>query len=86
VKSLAKTAREGSDPVPTPFLKWPGGKRWLVPKLVKIIGEYEHVTYREPFLGGGALFFALRPKRSVLSDINEDLINTYQQVKGDADA
>ena len=67
-----------------PFLKWPGGKRWLVPELLKIIGEYQYVTYREPFLGGGALFFALRPQRSVLSDINSDLINTYRQVKNRA--
>ena len=69
-----------------PFLKWPGGKRWLVPALVKIIEEYDYVTYREPFLGGGALFFALRPHRSVLSDINSDLINTYRQVKNRASA
>ena len=68
-----------------PFLKWPGGKRWLVSELTKIIEEYDCVTYREPFLGGGALFFALRPKRSVLSDINSDLINTYRQVKYRAD-
>jgi DNA adenine methylase len=69
-----------------PFLKWPGGKRWLVPELIKIIEEYDYVTYREPFLGGGALFFALRPKQSVLSDINSDLINTYRQVKYKAPA
>jgi DNA adenine methylase len=64
-----------------PFLKWPGGKRWLVPWIVKIINEYKYITYREPFLGGGAIFFALQPKYSVLSDINSDLINTYYQVK-----
>lgn len=64
-----------------PFLKWPGGKRWLVSELTKIIEGYEYITYREPFLGGGAFFFALRPKSSVLSDINPDLINTYRQVK-----
>lgn len=68
-------------PVVQPFLKWPGGKRWLVPELIKIVGEYDYVTYREPFLGGGALFFGLRPKQSVLSDINSDLINTYRHVK-----
>ena len=58
-----------------PFLKWPGGKRWLVPELVKIIDEYDYTTYREPFLGGGALFFALRPEQSVLSDINSARIS-----------
>ena len=64
-----------------PFLKWPGGKRWLVPTLLTTICRFSIRTYYEPFLGGGALFFALRPLHSVLSDINHDLINTYLQVK-----
>ena len=66
-----------------PFLKWPGGKRWLVPTLLTTIRRFSFRTYHEPFLGGGALFFALRPVHSVLSDINHDLINTYLQVKHD---
>lgn len=64
-----------------PFLKWPGGKRWLVPLVNELIEGLDYNTYREPFLDGGALFFALRPKSAVLSDVNEDLINTYRQVK-----
>jgi DNA adenine methylase len=68
-----------------PFLKWPGGKRWLVPWLKKFIGELPFDRYFEPFLGGGALFFALRPRRAVLSDINPDLINVYKQAKLQAD-
>jgi hypothetical protein len=68
-----------------PFLKWPGGKRWLVPWLKKFIGELAFDRYFEPFLGGGALFFALSPRRSVLSDINPDLINVYKQAKLQAD-
>ncbi len=67
-----------------PFLKWPGGKRWLVSTLIHMIGTQEYGTYREPFLGGGALFFALQPKQSVLSDVNADLINTYRQVKNNS--
>jgi DNA adenine methylase len=50
-----------------------------------MIGAQEYGTYREPFLGGGALFFALRPKKSVLSDVNADLINTYRQVKNNSE-
>jgi DNA adenine methylase len=63
-----------------PFLKWTGGKRWLVPK----INDHLPVpfrTYYEPFLGGGALFFALNPNDAILSDINEELINAYIQVR-----
>jgi DNA adenine methylase len=67
-----------------PFLKWPGGKRWLVPTLLDLIGSREIRTYREPFLGGGALFFAMRPRSAVLSDVNSDLINTYRQVKNNS--
>lgn len=64
-----------------PFLKWPGGKRWLVPQLLELVANIEFNTYFEPFAGGAALFFALQPRRAVLSDVNTDLINTYRQVK-----
>lgn len=59
-----------------PFLKWPGGKRWIVEKLIKNIPSFEG-KYIEPFLGSGALFFALKPDGAVLSDINEDLMEVY---------
>jgi DNA adenine methylase len=65
----------------TPFLKWPGGKRWIVPQLLNLLGSFRFERYFEPFLGGGALFFALRPSKATLSDLNPDLINTYIQVK-----
>jgi DNA adenine methylase len=71
--------------VTEPFLKWPGGKRWLIPWLKKFISEIEFDRYFEPFLGGGALFFALRPRKAVLSDVNPDLINVYRQAKLQSD-
>jgi DNA adenine methylase len=64
-----------------PFLKWPGGKRWLVRQLLALVADMEFETYFEPFAGGAALFFALQPRQAVLSDLNADLINTYRQVK-----
>ena len=62
-------------------MKWPGGKRWIVPQLQDILGSFRFDRYFEPFLGGAALFFALRPSKAILSDLNPDLINTYVQVK-----
>jgi DNA adenine methylase len=59
-----------------PFLKWPGGKRWLMnqhPNLLPVCYE----RYMEPFLGSGAVFFRVAPSTCVLSDSNTELINTY---------
>lgn len=67
-----------------PFLKWAGGKRRLVPRLLEL-APTSFGTYYEPFLGGGALFFALRPERAVLSDANRRLMRTYAAVRDDVD-
>lgn len=65
-----------------PFLRWAGGKSWLVKHLDTIIGNNVFNHYHEPFLGGGAIFFSLEHNfRSYLSDANEDLINTYTAVR-----
>jgi DNA adenine methylase len=64
-----------------PFLKWPGGKRWATSSIVPILAQSLTGTYFEPFLGGGAVFFRLRPRKAVLSDINQDLINVYLAVQ-----
>ncbi len=50
-----------------PFLKWAGGKRRLLPELLARVPK-SFGRYHEPFLGGGALYFALRPKRASLAD------------------
>ena len=64
-----------------PFLKWPGGKRWLAPFIKELLEGTDFSSYHEPFLGSGSIFFNLLPLNSYLSDINSDLINTYKQVK-----
>lgn len=64
-----------------PFLKWAGGKRWLVPMLAGNLPKYK--IYIEPFLGSGALFFAIEPPEALLSDSNPELINCYLRVKYD---
>lgn len=68
-----------------PFLKWPGGKRQLLPELLKRIPA-KYGTYHEPFLGGGALFFALAPKLANLGDMNPRLIKAYCAVRNDVEA
>jgi DNA adenine methylase len=70
------------EPGGRPFVKWVGGKRQVLPVLL------EHAParpsrYFEPFLGGGALFFALNPRRAVLADMNERLIRAYKGVRDD---
>ncbi len=71
-----------------PFLKWAGGKTALLPQLLDAAPERID-TYYEPFLGGGALFFALQAEgrftRAVLSDSNRELINAYTQVRDNVD-
>lgn len=65
-----------------PFVKWAGGKRSLIPAISAHIPDHVE-RYWEPFVGGGALFFALAERigQAVLSDTNEDLVITYQMVK-----
>jgi DNA adenine methylase len=67
-----------------PFLKWAGGKGRLIPQYQPFLPK-EFDTYYEPFLGGGALFFHLRPRRAVLSDINPELVNVYTCVRDRVD-
>lgn len=63
-----------------PILKWAGGKTQLLEELnAKSPKRYNR--YIEPFVGGGALFFDLRPQAAVLGDSNPELVNLYQCVK-----
>ena len=63
-----------------PFLRWAGGKQWISHRLSESIPPYTG-KYFEPFLGGGSLYFATLPQRAVLSDLNQRLIETYQQLR-----
>ena len=65
-----------------PFVKWAGGKRQIIDKLLKLV-PVEYNTYYEPFIGGGALLFELSPKKAVINDSNKELMNIYQIISTD---
>lgn len=63
-----------------PFVKWAGGKSQLLDQYSAFFPQ-KYNRYFEPFLGGGAIFFHLKPKRAMLSDLNQDLIHCYSTIK-----
>ncbi|WP_010901066.1 DNA adenine methylase [Thermoplasma acidophilum] len=67
-----------------PILKWAGGKRQLLPILLKY-SPAKFNTYYEPFIGGAALLISLyslnKIKSAVVSDTNKDLYNLYKTMK-----
>ncbi len=77
---------------PKPFVKWVGGKRQLLEQFKKLnlyppadfIGSKGR--YFEPFVGGGAVFFDLLPNKAFLSDLNKELVTTYNVIKNDVDS
>ena len=65
-----------------PILKWAGGKRSLIPNILGLLpADYRNRTYHEPFIGGGAVFFRIRPRSGSINDINHRLINLYKIVR-----
>src|SRR5262249_13551786 len=77
-----------AEALPAPFLKWAGGKRQIVPRILTRVPRHID-TYYEPFLGGGAVFFALaaeqprRFRRAVLADANRELVLCYEAIQRD---
>lgn len=69
-----------SEAIARPFLKWVGGKRQLLSELAMRVPA-RFGTYHEPFLGGGALFFHLRPANAVLADTNARLVRAWRGVR-----
>lgn len=81
--AIAKiTTINPTTPIIKPFFQWLGGKRKIVDKLIERIPLGLN-NYYEPFLGGGALFFQIKNRfnKCFLSDINLDLVTSYNAVK-----
>lgn len=62
-----------------PFVKWAGGKRQILYKLKERMPK-EYNAYHEPFVGGGALFLDIAPKKAYINDYNKELITTYKTI------
>lgn len=69
-----------------PCLRWAGGKNWLIKHLRPMLNGLEINNYHEPFVGGASIFLSLiTPNHSFLSDLNEELINTYTMLRDHPD-
>lgn len=69
----------------SPFVKWAGGKTQLLEQLKnRLPDSYE--TFYEPFIGGGALLLSIQPKKAIINDSNEQLINAFKQLKYNTDS
>lgn len=65
-----------------PFLRWAGGKSWLVHTIKDILGCLEYKNYYEPFMGGAVIFFSIGiHKHAYLSDLNKELVDCYIEVR-----
>lgn len=62
-----------------PIIKWPGGKSREIDQISHLIPKYRR--YVEPFFGGGALFFHLKPREAAVNDISQDLMGFYALVR-----
>lgn len=70
--------------VSKPLLKWAGGKTQLLGEIIPKIPK-TYSRYIEPFFGGGAVFFSVRPLNGIIADNNPELINLYQTVADDVE-
>ena len=67
-----------------PLLKWAGGKTQLLREIIPKMPE-KYGRFIEPFFGGGAVFFAVRPEGGIIADSNPELVNLYRSVATDVD-
>ncbi len=71
---------KNKDLILSPVLKWVGGKRQLLGTIKPLLPD-KIITYVEPFVGGGAVLFDLKPKKAIINDCNPELINVYEVIR-----
>lgn len=65
------------------FVRYPGGKNRFLPSIIPQLPSRENIkgNYVEPFVGSGSVFFSINPKKAILSDTNQELIELYRGIK-----
>lgn len=79
IETVARTEPRSS----RPFIRWAGGKTRLLPRILPHVPATFR-SYHEPFLGGGAVFFAVQDRirdRAQLADLNGHLVNAWMAVR-----
>lgn len=75
-----------------PFVKWAGGKRQIVEIILDKIRDstkYDNKdSYRfiEPFVGGGIVFLSLKNEKTIINDLNSELIKAYREIRDEPEA
>lgn len=79
---LIMPSKKQSSNLLTPIVKWSGGKKDELKHILPHIPE-NFDTYLEPFIGGGAVYFHLSPKKAVINDVHKELIDLYRSIKNE---
>jgi DNA adenine methylase len=77
-------SRSLRNPLVKPFVKWAGGKRQLMPEILKYKPK-SYKKYIEPFVGGGSVFLQLQNSKTIINDFNSELINAYTTIRDNVD-
>ena len=80
VRGSTKDINSAVVPWVSPYLRWAGSKRKLIPTLL-VESPANFTRYVEPFAGSACLFFAMNPNQAILGDMNCELILTYQTLR-----
>lgn len=78
------TKVKNKDLILSPVLKWVGGKRQLLGEIIPLIPK-KIKLYVEPFVGGGAVIFDLKPRKAIINDSNQELINVYRTIRDNSE-
>ena len=77
---IEQAVKKSTEVQAKPVLKWAGGKTQMLSDLMpKVPASYGR--YIEPFFGGGAMYFYLRPQKAIINDISNDLTSFYKLAK-----